>query len=64
MPVLNHEIIIIIIIIITHFNNDNNNITITIITKIITIINFPEIAKYCVDVQQGIVSSHGERDPL
>ena len=30
--------------------NNNNN-------------NFPETRKYWVDVQQGIVSSHGERDP-
>ena len=26
--------------------------------------NFPQTRKYWVDVQQGIVSSHGERDPL
>ena len=32
-------------------DNDNNN-------------NFPETRKYWVDVQQGIVLSHGERDPL
>ena len=32
-------------------NNNNNN-------------NFPETRKYWVDVQRGIVSSHGERDPL
>ena len=32
-------------------NNNNNN-------------NSPEARKYWVDVQQGIVSSHGERDPL
>ena len=32
-------------------NNNNNN-------------NFPETRKYWVDVQWGIVSSHGERDPL
>ena len=32
-------------------NNNNNN-------------NFSETRKYWVDVQQGIVSSHGERDPL
>ena len=30
-------------------NNNNNN-------------NFPETGKYWVDVQRGIVSSHGERD--
>ena len=30
-------------------NNDNNNL--------------PESKKYWVDVQQGIASSHGERDP-
>ena len=32
-------------------NNNNNN-------------NLPETRKYWVDVQRGIVSSHGERDPL
>ena len=32
-------------------NNNNNN-------------KFPETRKYWVDVQRGIVSSHGERDPL
>ena len=32
-------------------NNNNNN-------------NLPESKKYWVDVQQGIASSHGERDPL
>ena len=32
-------------------NNNNNN-------------NLPNTRKYCVDVQQGIVSSHGERDHL
>ena len=32
-------------------NNNNNN-------------NNPETRKYWVDIQQGIVSSHGERDPL
>ena len=35
------------------YNNNNNNNN-----------NFPETRKYWVDVQQGIVSSHGERDPL
>ena len=35
-------------------NNDNNNNS----------DNFPETRKYWVDVQRGIVSSHGERDPL
>ena len=42
-------------------------ITIIIIIMIIIIINhnkFPETWKYCVDVQRGIVSFHGERDPL
>ena len=49
-------------------------ITITIIIIIITIImimiimklpnNTLETRKYWVDVQQGIVSSYGERDPL
>ena len=34
-------------------NNNNNNNKIT-----------PETRKYWVDVQRGIVSSHGERDPL
>ena len=33
-------------------NNKNNNN------------NLPETRKYWVDVQRGIVSSHGERDPL
>ena len=28
------------------------------------IINFPETRKYWVDLQWGIVSFHGERDPL
>ena len=32
-------------------NNSNNN-------------NLPETRKYWVDAQLGIVSSHGERDPL
>ena len=32
-------------------NNNNNN-------------SSPETRKYWVDVQRGIVSSHGERDPL
>ena len=41
-------------------------IIIMIITIIIIIIiNFyPETRKYWVDVQRGIVLSHGERDPL
>ena len=42
-------------------------VIIMIITMIIIIIiiNFyPETRKYWVDVQQGIVLSHGERDPL
>ena len=26
--------------------------------------NIPETRKYWVDVQQGVVSSHGEKDPL
>ena len=40
-------------------------ITMIIIIIIIIIINFyPETRKYWVDVQQGIVLSHGERDPL
>ena len=34
-------------------NNNNNNNKIT-----------PETRKYWVDVQRGIVLSHGERDPL
>ena len=40
---------------------------ITIIIIMIIIINhnkFPDTRKYCVDVQRGIVSFHGERDPL
>ena len=46
-------------------------ITIIIIITIIMIMiimklpnNTLETRKYCVDVQQGIVSSYGERDPL
>ena len=40
-------------------------IIIMIITIITIIINFyPETRKYWVDVQRGIVLSHGERDPL
>ena len=38
-------------------------IKIIIITTIITII-IPKLRKYWVDVQWGLVSSHGERDPL
>ena len=34
-------------------NNSNNNND-----------NIPETRKYWVDVQRGIVPSHGERDPL
>ena len=34
-------------------NNDNNNNN-----------NFRETRKYWVKVQRGIISSHGERDPL
>ena len=34
-------------------NNNNNNHN-----------NIPETRKYWVDVQRGVVSSHGERDPL
>ena len=40
---------------------------IIITIKIIMIINynkFPETRKYCVEVQRGTVSFHGERDPL
>ena len=53
-------IVIIIIIIITKIiiaitiNNNNNNNT----------DNFPETRKCWIDVKRGIVSSHGERDPL
>ena len=36
----------------------------TTTTIIIIIIMIPKTRKYWVDVQQGIVSSHGERDPL
>ena len=39
-------------------------IIIIIIIVIIIIIIDSEIRKYWVDVQRGIVSSHGERDPL
>ena len=52
-------IVIIIIIIITKIiiaitiNNNNNNTD-----------NFPETRKCWIDVKRGIVSSHGERDPL
>ena len=35
-------------------NNNNNN----------NKVHFPETRKYWVDVQQGIVWSHGERDAL
>ena len=37
---------------------------IIIIIILIIIIVIPETRKYWVDVQWGIVSSHGERDPL
>ena len=56
----------------THINNEDKMIII-IITKIVIIIiiiiiiiltAFPKTRKYWVDVQRGIVSSHGERDPL
>ena len=54
----------------THINNEDK-IIIIIITKIVIIIiiiiiltAFPKTRKYWVDVQRGIVSSHGERDPL
>ena len=39
-------------------------IMIIIIIIMIIIIVIPETRKYWVDVQWGIVSSHGERDPL
>ena len=39
-------------------------IIITIIIIIIIIIIFPETRKYWIDVQWGIVSSHGQRNPL
>ena len=39
-------------------------ILLTTTTIIIIIIVIPKTGKYWVDVQQGIVSSHGERDPL
>ena len=39
-------------------------LTTTTIIIIIIIIMIPKTRKYWVDVQQGIVSSHGERDPL
>ena len=44
-------VVIVIVIVINNNNNNNNN-------------KFPETKKYWVDVQRGIVSSHGERDPL
>ena len=37
----------------TNNNNNNNNND-----------NIPDARKYWVDVQQGIISSYGERDPL
>ena len=46
---------IIIIIIITMIRKKNNNNSNN---------NFPKTRKYWVDFQLGIVSSHGERDPL
>ena len=39
-------------------------IVIIVTTTITIIIIIPETRKYWVDVQQGTVSSHGERDPL
>ena len=39
--------------------NNNNNINNNINNN-----NNPETRKYWVDVQWGIASSHGERDPL
>ena len=39
-------------------------IIIIIIVIIITVIIIPETRKYWFDVQRGIVSSHGETDPL
>ena len=51
------KLILIIIMIIT--------VIIMMIIIMIIIINFyPETRKYWVDVQRGIVLSHGERDPL
>ena len=41
-------------------NNNNSNNYRVIITELIPIITHYE---YWVDVQQGIVSSHGKRDP-
>ena len=38
-------------------------IIIIVIIIIIIIIIIPETRKYWVDVQRGIVSSHGERNP-
>ena len=40
-------------------NNNNNNNNYNYNNN-----NFPETRKYWVDVQRGIVSSRGERDPL
>ena len=39
-------------------NNNNNNNNNPVFN------NIPETRKYWVDVQQGMVSSHGKRDPL
>ena len=39
-------------------------IIIIIIVIIITVIIIPETRKHWFDVQRGIVSSHGETDPL
>ena len=43
-------------------NNSNNNNNIN--NNNINSNNTPETRKYWVDIQRGIVSSHGERDPL
>ena len=39
-------------------------VTTTTTITIIIIIIIPETRKYWADVQQGTVSSHGERDPV
>ena len=45
-------------------NNCYDKRDIKIIIIIIIIINFPETRKYWIDVQRGIVLSHGERGTL
>ena len=45
-------------------NNNSNNNSNNINNNNINSNNTPETRKYWVDIQRGIVSSHGERDPL